>query len=81
MRTGSLIQYGKAKKPVSEFTEEDFQKAADNIYWLVRKRAWAAGLPVYYSEGGKLVAEYESGRKMEVDVINGQPVEKGEMDG
>ena len=79
METKSLIEYGEAKKPLSEFTEEDFQNAAENVYWFVRKRAWAAGLPVYYGEGGKIVAEYESGRKMEVDIINGQVIEKGEL--
>lgn len=81
METGNLIEYGEAKKPLSEFTEEDFQNAADNVYWFVRKRAWAAGSPVYYSEDGKIVAEYESGRKMEVDIINGLVVEKGELNG
>jgi ketopantoate reductase len=38
-------------------------------------------LPVYYSLNGKIVAECESGRKMVIDVINGQIIEKGEVKG
>jgi hypothetical protein len=39
METRALIEYGNAKKPLSEFTEEDFENAAENVYWFVRKRA------------------------------------------
>jgi len=77
METDRFIEYGKAKKPLSEFTEEDFKIVADNVYWRVRKRAWACGLPVYYGLDGRIVAEYAGGRKMEVEIINGEIVEIG----
>lgn len=67
----NLIEYGKAPKHLWEFTEDDLKKATDEIYHKVRKRAWAGGSPVYYKIGKLFIAEYENGKKMVVESING----------
>jgi hypothetical protein len=47
----------------------------------IRDRAWAVGSPVYYGLSGLIIAEYQDGRKMIVEEVNGQMVETKEYHG
>lgn len=65
-----LIRYGGASKSVFEMNETEWQAASLSIVQRAKEKAFYKGLPIYYSEKGKLFAEYPDGRKAEVKKMN-----------
>jgi hypothetical protein len=81
MNTNQFIQYGHAKKPFEQLNAEELAEVNDRLDKKIRERAWAVGSPVYYGLKGLVIAEYQDGRKMVVEEINGQMVETREYHG
>jgi hypothetical protein len=81
MNTSRLIQYGHAKKPFEQLNAEELAEVNNRLDKKIRERAWAVGSPVYYGLNGLVIAEYQDGRKMVVEEVNGQMVETGEYHG
>jgi hypothetical protein len=78
MNIDNLVQYGSAKKPFTQLDSEELAEVNKELAQKIRKRAWAVGSPVYYSKDGLLIAEYESGKKMIIEEVDGQLVETRE---
>lgn len=78
MNIDHLVQYGSAKKPFTQLNSEELAEANSELAKKVRQRAWAVGSPVYYSRNGLLIAEYQSGKKMIIEEVDGQLVETRE---
>lgn len=55
------LRYGGAKKSVFEMTPEELEEAAQNILRRAKDKAFSKGLPIYFSEGNILMAEYPDG--------------------
>jgi hypothetical protein len=81
MNTNEFIQYGHAKKPFQQLNVEELAEVNGRLAKKIRERAWAVGSPVYYGVNGLVIAEYEDGRKMIVEEVNGQMVETKEYHG
>jgi hypothetical protein len=75
MNTNQFIQYGHAKKPFEQLNAEELAEVNKRLDKKIRERAWAVGSPVYYGMNGLVIAEYQDGRKMVVEEVNGQMVE------
>ena len=61
-----LLRYGGAKKSTFEMTEEELTQAAISILRRAKEKAFSKGLPIYFSEGDKVFAEYPDGHIEEV---------------
>ena len=81
MDTNQFIQYGHAKKPFQELNAEELAEVNKRLDKKIRDRAWAVGSPVYYGVNGLVIAEYQDGRRMIVEEVNGQMVETKEYHG
>ena len=81
MNTNQFIQYGHAKKPFEQLNAEELAEVNERLDKKIRERAWAVGSPVYYGINGLVIAEYQDGRKMIVEEVNGQMVETKEYHG
>ena len=57
-----LVRYGGAKKSIFEMDEEEMQQTADSIVRRAKEQAFSKGLPIYFSKGGVLMAEFADGR-------------------
>jgi hypothetical protein len=57
-----LIRYGGAKKSIFEMDYDEMQKAAESIVRRAKEQAFSKGLPIYFSKGGVLMAEFPDGR-------------------
>lgn len=57
-----LVRYGGAKKSIFEMDYEEMQQAADSIVRRAKEQAFSKGLPIYFSKGGVLMAEFADGR-------------------
>jgi hypothetical protein len=57
-----LVRYGGANKSIFEMDDEEMQQAADSIVRRAKEQAFSKGLPIYFSEGGALMAEFPDGR-------------------
>ena len=57
-----LVRYGGAKKSIFEMNDEEMQQAADSIVRRAKEQAFSKGLPIYFSKGGVLMAEFPDGR-------------------
>jgi len=78
MSSKQLIQYGHAKKPFEQLNTEELAEVNKRLDIKIRERAWAVGSPVYYGVNGFIIAEYQDGRKMIVEEVNGQLIETKE---
>ena len=78
INTDSSRNSGGAKKPFDQLTPLELEEVQRDFRNEVRQRAWSVGSPVYYGEKGLLIAEYESGKKMVVEEVNGALVETRE---
>ena len=78
MNANQFIQYGHAKKPFEQLNAEELAEVNNRLDKKIRERAWAVGSPVYYGLNGLVIAEYQDGRKMVVEEVNGQMVETRE---
>ena len=76
-----FIRYGEAKKPFDELNAEELKEVQDRVQKEIRQRAWSVSSPVYYSIKGVIIAEYEDGKKMVVEEVNGAAVETREYEG
>jgi len=81
MNSSDFIQYGKAVKPFDQLSKGEMEESQLRIHNKVRERAWAVGSPVYYSINGLMIAEYEDGRKMVVEEMNGELMETKKYEG
>jgi hypothetical protein len=63
MKIKIIENYGGAKKSAADMTAEEFNEAAKRGMERVRYRAFSHGLPIYYGNKGKIIAEYSDGRK------------------
>ena len=81
MNIDHLIQYGRAKKPFEELTPEELAEVNARLDQEIRERAWAVGSPVYYGIDDALIAEYQDGRKMILEEVNGELMETREYHG
>lgn len=57
-----LLTYGGAEKSIFEMDADERKTAAESIRRRAKEKAFSKGLPIYYSIGGKLMAEYADGR-------------------
>ena len=57
-----LVRYGGAEKSIFEMDQEEVQQAADSIVRRAKEQAFSKGLPIYFSKGGVLMAEFPDGR-------------------
>ena len=78
MNIDHLVQYGHAKKPFEQLNNKELAEVNMRLDKKIRERAWAVGSPIYYGENGLLIAEYEGGKKMIVEEVNGQLIETRE---
>ena len=60
--TPILLRFGGAKKSSFDMNNEELKQAAGFILKRAKEKAFYKGLPVYYSDGGILMAEYADGR-------------------
>jgi hypothetical protein len=60
--TPVLLNYGGAKKFVTDMSSEELEAACESILRRAKEKAFSKGLPVYYSRKGKLMAEYADGK-------------------
>jgi hypothetical protein len=81
MSTNQFIQYGHAKKPFEQLNAEELAEMNKRLDKKIRDRAWAVGSPIYYGMNGLVIAEYEDGKKMIIEEVNGQMVETKEYHG
>jgi hypothetical protein len=56
-----LIRYGGAKKSIFEMDDDERQQASDSILRRAKEQAFSKGLPIYFSTGGILMAEFPDG--------------------
>ena len=57
-----LLNFGGAKKVVSDMSPEELETARQSILRRAREKAFFKGLPIYYSQNGQVMAEYADGR-------------------
>jgi hypothetical protein len=69
-----LVRYGGAKKFISEMDNEELQQAAESILRRAKEQAFSKGLPIYFSKGGVVLAEFPDGRTETAQVRNGTAV-------
>lgn len=81
MSTNQFIQYGHARKPFEQLNAEELAEVNQRLDIKIRERAWAVGSPVYYGVNDLVIAEYQDGRKMIIEVVNGQMIETKEYHG
>lgn len=81
MDANQFIQYGHAKKPFEQLNAEELAVVNKRLNKKIRDRAWAVGSPVYYGVNGLIIAEYQDGRKMIVEKVEGQLIETREYHG
>jgi hypothetical protein len=64
--TPILLRYSGAKKSSFEMTHLELIQAAESILRRAKEKAFSKGLPIYFGEGNKVLAEYPDGRIEEV---------------
>ena len=62
-----FLRYGGAKKSSFEMTKEELDQAAASILQRAKEKAFSKGLPIYFSKGDKVFAEYPDGHIEEVN--------------
>ena len=60
--TPILVRFGGANKSSFDMSNEELKQAAGFILKRAKEKAFYKGLPVYYADGGTLMAEYADGR-------------------
>lgn len=64
-----LLRYGGAQKSVFEMNQEELQEVAVSALKRAKEKAFYKGLPIYYADKGKLLAEYSDGRVLTVKTL------------
>ena len=62
-----FLRYGGAKKSSFEMTKEELDQAAVSILQRAKEKAFSKGVPIYFSKGDKVFAEYPDGHIEEVN--------------
>jgi hypothetical protein len=57
-----LIRFGGAQKSSFSMNANELNQAASSILRRAKEKAFYKGLPVYFSDKGKIMAEYPDGR-------------------
>ena len=57
-----LIRYGGAHKSSFSMNANELNQAASSILRRAKEKAFYRGLPVYFADKGKIMAEYPDGR-------------------
>ncbi|HVY76341.1 MAG TPA: hypothetical protein VG890_16040 [Puia sp.] len=61
------LRFGGAKKSSFEMTKEELEQAAASILRRAKEKAFSKGLPIYFSKGDQVFAEYPDGSTIEVN--------------
>ena len=61
-----FLRYGGAKKSSFEMTAEELEQAAASILRRAKEKAFSKGLPIYFSNEGKVFAEFPDGHIEEI---------------
>jgi hypothetical protein len=61
-----FLRYGGAKKSSFEMTKAELEEAADSILRRAKEKSFSKGLPIYFSIGHMVYAEYPDGHIEEV---------------
>jgi hypothetical protein len=64
-----MIRYGGAIKSTFNMNATEIDQAASSIFRRAKEKAFYRGLPVYYIDKGKMVAEYSDGRIVVVKLL------------
>lgn len=56
-----LLRYGAAKKSSFDMTKEELEQTAISFVRRAKEKAFSKGLPIYFSKGGNIYAEYPDG--------------------
>ena len=56
-----MLRYGGAKKSSFEMNKEELEQVAISIVGRAKETAFSKGLPIYFSKGNKVFAEYPDG--------------------
>jgi hypothetical protein len=62
-----LLRYGAAKKSSFDMSKEELELAALSIVRRAKEKAFSKGLPIYFSKGGNIYAEFPDGHIEEVN--------------
>ena len=65
--TAITLLYGGAKIPYHAMSEAEKQQAAAEIVQRAKEKAFNRGLPIYYTVGELVIAEFADGRKFVVE--------------
>lgn len=58
-----LLRYGGAKKSSFSMNASELEQVSASILRRAKEKAYYKGLPVYFAENSKVIAEYADGRK------------------
>ncbi len=61
------LLYGGAKTSYHEMNEAEKKQAADEVLQRAREKAFSRGLPIYYTQNKRVIAEFADGRKYVVE--------------
>lgn len=64
------LRYGGAKKSIFEMNKEELEQAAASILRRAKEKAFSRGLPIYFSKGSKVYAEYPDEHIEEVNKLS-----------
>jgi hypothetical protein len=64
--TPLYLRFGGAPKSSFEMNEKELAEAASSILNRAREKAFSKGLPIFFSIGDKVFAEYPDGRIEEI---------------
>jgi hypothetical protein len=57
-----LLRYGGAEKSIFDMTSEELEQVAVSALRRAKEKAFYKGLPIFYADKGKLLAEYPDGQ-------------------
>lgn len=60
------LRYGGAKKLTTDMNKVELSEVAASILRRAKEKAFSKGMPIYFSEHGKVMAEWPDGRIEEV---------------
>jgi hypothetical protein len=65
-----LLRYGGASKSSFKMNSNELVEAASSILKRAKEKAFYKGLPIYYVENGRIMAEHANGRKEVIKTIS-----------
>jgi hypothetical protein len=65
-----LLRYGGALKSSFKMNTSELNQAASSILRRAKEKAFYKGLPIYYIDNGRIIAEHADGRKVVVKTLS-----------